>query len=159
MRPPKLRQDRVLVDAQASSGRNAQCIVCALHNCLICFNPHPLRGDGLYHSREGVNESQVEFCMRAEAGEDQAVGVDPINQHQIGPDMAIAVSAPVAAQCVVAVPGFKWLIGGQCEDNLAQIGIKHAAVRALGLAFEIPLEGSRPLNRPHGGRRTVRQRN
>src|SRR6218665_3018637 len=84
---------------------------------------------------------------------------EPIDQHQIGADVAVAVVLPVASQGGVSVLHCKLYIVREGRYDLLQIGVQHGAVWPFSLSLEIPLECGCRLNLPHEDRRTEHQPN
>ena len=69
-------------------------------------------------------QSQTQFRMRPEADQPQCVDVGLlVDQHQVRPNMAVAVIGPLAAQPMAVVPVLKWIILSQCFEDRHQAGI------------------------------------
>jgi hypothetical protein len=67
--------------------------------------------------------------MRAEPDELQAGFVWlPVNQDEVGSDVAIAVIVPLAAERVIEIPPGQRLVFRQQRDGCQQIGVKALAM-------------------------------
>ena len=115
-----------------------------------------MRGAG--EAREASeNRSQSEFAMRSEASQLQRIRIGPaIDQHKVGPDVAIAKVAPLAGQRMIPMSDLKRPILCQCQHDRRQIMIEGRPVTASQFPSEVALEGSGALNPPHGGRASGR---
>jgi hypothetical protein len=85
----------------------------------------------------------------------------PVNQNEIGPDVAIAVITPLAREWVIEVASRQQGIRSQHVDGFQQNGIKLFAVLSGLLAFvlNLPHSDSREAfreSRQQRGRRDVR---
>lgn len=91
--------------------------------------------------------------MRSEADEPKHLVMGLfVDQHEVGPDMAVAEVAPRAAQRVVVVSRVEGDIVGEGVHNDGEPFIEVVSVATSGLASVIASEPARPLNRPHEGR-------
>src|SRR5450830_523590 len=79
----------------------------------------------------------------------------PINQNEIGPDVAIAVIAPLARERVIEVASRQQHIRSQHVDGFHQNGINLFAMPYGFLAFVVALDAVGVLNLPHSGSREV----
>jgi len=90
--------------------------------------------------------------MRPDAHELQNIGTRlPVNQHQVGFDVAVPMVFPFAGQSMVAVLSCKWQIIGQRCNDVSEVNLQRLTVRTLCLAFEITFELTGWFNRPHSG--------
>ena len=72
-----------------------------------------------------------------------------VDQHKIGPDVAIAMTGPIARKRVVAVPISEGLVECQILQDSDHICIDCRAVPTSQFALEITPEFGRAFNRPH----------
>ena len=72
-----------------------------------------------------------------------------VDQHQIGPDMAIAMAFPIAAQRMIAVAFGERLVGLQDRKYFAEQGIERPAMPPPHFAAVVAFEAVGPFNRPH----------
>ena len=68
--------------------------------------------------------------------------------------MAVAEVAPRTAQRVVMVARFEGSVVGECGHDGGELLIEVVPMASPGLPLVVALEPTRPLNRPHAGRRT-----
>lgn len=88
--------------------------------------------------------------MRTEPREDQSIFTnEAIDQHQIGPYMAIPIVLPIAGKRMVAMTRFQRRIGCQRLDDFPDIRVKKLAVRPARYPFKIAFERRCTLNLPH----------
>lgn len=79
----------------------------------------------------------------------------PVNQNEIGPDMAIAVITPLARERVIEIAARQQCIRNQHIDGFHQNDIKFFAVPPGFLAFVVALEAIGVPNFPHSVCREV----
>src|SRR5438132_9315063 len=94
--------------------------------------------------------------MRAAPDELQAgfVGL-PVNQDEVGSDVAIAVIAPLAAERVIEIPPGQRLVFRQQRDGCQQIGVEALAVPSRLLPLVVAPKPSSVFNSPHSGSRAA----
>src|SRR6266481_8125208 len=94
--------------------------------------------------------------MRAEPDELQACFIWlPVNQDEVGSDVAIAVIVPLAAERVIEIPSGQRLIFRQQGDGCQQIGVKALAVPSRLLPLVVAPETASVFNIPHSGSRAA----
>jgi hypothetical protein len=72
-----------------------------------------------------------------------------IDQDQVTAEVAVAAVPPLAEERVVAKPLRQRLVGGQQGERVGEHAVELCAQWAGLKAFEIPLEPSGAVNRPH----------
>jgi hypothetical protein len=67
--------------------------------------------------------------MRAKTHKFKAVVIRlPVNENEIGPDVAVAVIVPFAGRWVIEIPAWQRRVGGEQDDDLHQQGVRFLAV-------------------------------
>jgi hypothetical protein len=90
--------------------------------------------------------------MRTEPDKLKAVVVRlPVDQHEIGPDVAIAAILPLADERMVAKALRQWSVGREDVHRLHEQFIELLAEDAGLLASVVPLKARGVLNRPYSG--------
>jgi len=70
------------------------------------------------------HSSQPKLTVRAKAHKFEAVVIWlPVNEHEIGPDVAVAVIVPFTGRCVIEIPAWQRRVGGEQDDDLHQQGV------------------------------------
>jgi hypothetical protein len=73
----------------------------------------------------------------------------PVNQEQIGFEMALAVTPPSAPETVVAMSLLQGLVISEKADDLRQECLDVPVPRSSFSPLVVPSESGRPLNRSH----------
>src|SRR5437764_11689191 len=100
--------------------------------------------------------SQPKLAVRAETDKLKARVVRlAVDQDQVGPNVAIAVVAPVATERVIEIPPRQRFIRRQHRHGLQQRGIEKLAVPSGFLPLVVAPETARMPNGPHSGWRAA----
>ncbi len=95
-------------------------------------------------------QSKTEFAVGTKADELQHFGIGlPVDQHEVGLDVAVAAILPVADQRMVAVPLAQRLVVRQRRHDLDEVAFQRCPMLTLCFAFVVTFELSGALNRPH----------
>ena len=114
----------------------------------------PDRGVGVESAHRRTGLPQLELRMGPQTNQQQGLGVGlPVNQHQVGLHVAVAVIGPFTAQRVVAVSGIQRSIVDQGVEDGSQARVQRRCMLALGHTPVVALEPGGELNRPHAARR------
>ena len=81
-----------------------------------------------------------------------------VDKHQIRSKVAVTEVGPQAAERMVMVVWFKHIVAGKSLYDYGQSFIEVGAMTTAGLPLVVALELTRPLNRPHAGRREDSER-
>nr|VFK39200.1 MAG: hypothetical protein BECKSD772E_GA0070983_100238 [Candidatus Kentron sp. SD] len=101
---------------------------------------------GLYNGRHFG--SQAKFTMRSETRELQRGVVIrfPVNQYQVGLDVASPMVLPITGKRMIAMLMGQWFIVGEDPDNPSEIIHEEDPVRAFGLTLQVAFELRRLFN-------------
>lgn len=119
------------------------------------LNPEscPFESDsGHDDARNGAARLESEFAVGAKPNELQNIRPGlAVDEHQIGPDVTIAVVLPVAREGMVSATDRQRSIVSQVVHCSGEDAIEEVAMQPLGLALVVFLEPAEALNRPHSG--------
>ena len=76
---------------------------------------------------------------------------EPIDQHQVWAQMAIAMVVPLATQRMIVKAGAQEEIAREPDDNAGKLIQQHLSVPPSHLTLEVFLESSELTNCPHAG--------
>ena len=97
--------------------------------------------------------SKPQFAVRAQSHQLQTSLVgQAIYQHQVWPDVAIAVVFPVTRKTMITVARFQSSVIGKGHNHSSEISLQGEAVLPFGFALEVPFELACAFNRPHSDR-------
>src|ERR1700693_431288 len=106
--------------------------------------------------RSYLRRSQTEFAVRAEADKVQARLVRlAVDQDEVGPDVAIAVIAPLAAERVIEIPPRQRLVLFPHRHGLPARGIEVLGAPPRLLPLVVAPEAAGVPNSPHSGSRAA----
>ena len=103
--------------------------------------------------------SQAKFTVRTEAYklQDSVTGL-PVDQHQVGLDVAVSMISPFAGQSVVTLLSAQRLILGKHLQDFNEVTCERHPVRAAGFTLVVALELAGTLNPSHSNPPSIHRR-
>ena len=93
---------------------------------------------------------ETEFAVRAEAHQVETIRIGlAVDQKEVGAHVTVAVVLPPTGQLVVVMSSGQCAVRCRIVEDARQFGVQIPGEPPSLFSFVVPLEGSRPPNRPH----------